>query len=261
MSDKKTRIVIMGCGGSGGVPYAGNIWDKCDPKNPKNRRTRPSVYIAKGDTRIVIDTAPEFRQQLNATGHTGKLDAVLYTHAHADHIAGIDDLRALWHANNKTPVTIYAEPDVLRELHVRYDYLFEMKTPLYPALLYPKEMTENLTIGDINIRSFAQEHSFVSTVGFRIGDFAYSTDAVRLSEQAFKTLEGTKIWVVGAHIDPNGNDGGGHAGLNTIKEWSARIKPDMIYLTHLNASGDYDELCKQLPANIRPAYDGLEFEI
>jgi len=261
MTDGKTRIVIMGSGGSGGVPYSGNVWGKCDPNNPKNKRTRPSIYVTDGTTKIVVDTSPEFRQQINATGHMGKLDAVLYTHVHADHVAGIDDLRALWHSCGKQPIDVYGTPDVLAELAFRYNYLFETKHALYPALVTPHVMRPELEIGSMKIRSFDQEHSIVPTLGFRIGDFVYSTDTLRLPQASFDIIKGCKTWVIGAHVDDEWSDGGGHAGLNTILKWADYIKPEQIYLTHLNALADYDDLCRKLPAHIRPAYDGLELFI
>lgn len=247
----------MGCGGSGGVPYAGNVWGICDPNNPKNRRTRPSIYVQRNDTKIVIDTGPEFRQQINATGHTGRLDAVFYSHAHADHIAGIDDLRAIWHQGGKVQIPVYASNETISELIKRYDYVFETLNPLYPARLTTHELPKKFTVGDLTIESFDQMHSYIPTKGFRIGDFGYSTDVSNLPEESLKALEGVKIWVVGAHAEDLAVEG--HAGLNTIKEWVARIKPEMTYLTHLNALGDYDDLSNRLPSHIQPAYDGLEF--
>lgn len=259
MTDEKTRVVIMGCGGSGGVPYAGNVWGKCDPNNSKNHRTRPSVYIAKGDTRIVIDTTPEFRQQINATGHTGPLNAVLYTHAHADHIMGIDDLRAIWHQGGKTQIPVYGSAETLKELTKRFDYVFETKNSLYPARLKACELPSKFMIGGLKIQSFDQLHSHIPTKGFRIGDFGYSTDVSNMPQDSLDMLKGIKVWVVGAHTEDLTVEG--HAGLNTIKEWVDYIKPEITYLTHLNALGDYDDLCKRLPSHIRPAYDGLEFFI
>lgn len=257
MSSNDLRIVIMGCGGSGGVPYAGNFWGKCDPNNPKNRRTRPSVYVQKNDTRIVIDTGPEFRQQINATGHSGKLDAVLYSHAHIDHIAGIDDLRALWHQAGRVQIPVYGTPETLAEVTKRFDYAFETLNPLYPARLLPMELPKKFTIGDVEIVSFEQMHSVVPTTGFRIGDFAYSTDVSSLPDASFEALVGIKTWVIGAHAEDIGVEG--HAGLKTIEEWAEKLQPEMVYLTHLNAIADYDDLCRRLPSHIRPAYDGLEF--
>jgi len=253
----KMRVVIMGCGGSGGVPYTGNFWGECDPNNPKNRRTRPSVYVAKGDTRLVIDTTPEFRQQLNATGHTGKLDAVLYTHAHADHIYGIDDLRALWFSQGKQRVPIYGSRETLAEISLRFGYAVEQNQPDYPAIIEARHLPESFTVGDLSIESFEQQHGPLTTNGFRIGDFGYSTDLHKLSEEGFEKLKGVKIWVVGVHSRAIGAYN--HVGLDEMQEWVGRIKPEMTYLTHMNAFCDYDTLCRELPPHIRPAYDGLEF--
>jgi phosphoribosyl 1,2-cyclic phosphate phosphodiesterase len=257
MQNFKMRVVIMGCGGSGGVPYAGNVWGKCDPNNLKNRRSRPSVYIAKGDTRIVIDTSPEFRQQINATGHTGKLDAVVYTHAHVDHILGMDDLRAFWHAQGKVRIPIYGSEETLAKISRHFDYAVEEQSPDYPAIVERRILSSSLTIGNIHFEAFDQKHGVTTTQGFRIGDFGYSTDLHELSEDGFEKLQGVKVWVVGVHSDAKGAPN--HVGLERMREWVERIKPEMTYLTHMNAFCDYDTLCRELPAHIRPAYDGLEF--
>ena len=256
MHDIKTRIVIMGCGGSGGVPYAGNVWGKCDPLNPKNMRTRPSVFIERNQTRIVIDTGPDFRTQINKTGLTEPLDAALYTHAHVDHTLGLDDLRSFWYMMGKQPVTVYADIATMEAIKKRFDYAFESLNPNYPATVIGEILPKKLTIGDLDIQSFDQIHGQMTTKGFRVGDFAYSTDLNDLPEEAFKILKGIKVWVVGSHSDEHGTYN--HVGFNTIKKWVDRIEPEITYLTHLNAWADYDELSRLLPQHIRPAYDGLE---
>lgn len=256
MSDNKTRIIIMGCGGSGGVPYAGNVWGKCDPLNPKNNRTRPSVFIEKGETRIVIDTGPDFRTQINKTGLTEPLNAVLYTHAHVDHILGMDDLRSFWHRNGKAPVDAYADAQTWHAIKKRFDYVLESQHAQYPATVKANILPKYLTVGEINILSFDQIHGDLTTKGFRIGDFAYSTDVNDLSEEALDLLKGVKVWVIGSHSDERGTFN--HAGFNAIKAWADYTAVTQVYLTHLNAGADYDELSKILPNHIRPAYDGLE---
>lgn len=255
----KARIVVMGCGGSGGVPYSGNFWGKCDPKNPKNHRTRPSILIEKNDTRIVIDTGPEFRQQINAAGVIGMIDAVFYTHTHFDHVMGIDDLRAFWFKGGKKPIPAYASQETADILLKRFDYIFSQLSEKYPPMAVMNLLQSPTIIKDLTIHSFDQGHHDITTTGFRIGDFAYSTDVKELPEASLKALQGVKIWVVGAYPDAEGQYN--HAGLDQVNQWIARLKPEMTYLTHLNAAADYDTLCRELPPHIRPAYDGLEIII
>lgn len=259
MQNNQMRVVIMGCGGSGGVPYAGNVWRNCDPNNPKNHRTRPSVYIEKNDTRIVIDTGPEFRIQINRTGITEDkvLNGVLYTHTHNDHIMGLDDLRTFWYRNEKQPINIYGTAETMDELHRRFDYVFVQMDEQYPATVKANILTNPTQIGDLTVHSFDQIHGEGFSTGFRIGDFGYSTDVNKLDDKALEALKGVKIWVVGAFHTDEGTYN--HAGFDQIKEWVSILKPEMTYLTHLTANADYNELCVKLPAHIRPAYDGLEF--
>lgn len=256
MSNNATKIVVMGCGGSGGVPYAGNVWGKCDPNNPKNNRTRPSIYIEKNDTRIVIDTGPDFRNQINRLGTIHTLDAVFYTHTHFDHVMGIDDLRAFWFRNNKVPVPVFASEETTVELEKRFDYIFHQLAPKYPPTAKLNPLERVTRIKDIELIAFEQQHGDLKTTGFRIGDFAYCTDVKTLSEASLRTLKGIKTWVVGVYPDAPGQYN--HAGFDQLDAWIERLKPDMTYLTHLNATADYDTLCRELPAHIRPAYDGLE---
>lgn len=255
----KMRIVVMGCGGSGGVPYAGNVWGTCNPDNPKNQRTRPSIFIESGDTKIVIDTGPEFRSQINKINVSDKLDAVLYTHEHMDHIAGLDDLRAFSHRAGRNPIALYAAEHSLKDIMQRFDYAFTSLADLYPPIVSANVVFDQININNLKIISFKQTHGNTQTLGFRIGDFAYSTDVNYLPEASLEALKGIKTWIVGCASDDEGTFN--HAGIDQIREWVNYLKPERTYLTHLNAFCDYDDLCNRLPENIRPAYDGLELII
>lgn len=257
------RVVIMGCGGSGGVPYAGNVWLDCDPENPKNFRTRPSLYVEYKGTRIVVDTGPEFRLQINKVGLTDDqlLDAVLYTHSHCDHIMGLDDLRTFWYRNNKTPINVYAENHTLVDLKRRFDYCFEWLHPNYPPMASGNIISYDAFeikefSGEMAIHPLRQIHGNMETTGFRIGDLAYCTDLNDMPQESLDRLKGIRTWIVGSFHNDAGCEN--HVGFDRIKEWVDYLKPEITYLTHLTAQADYDVLCSKLPQNIRPAYDGLE---
>lgn len=258
----KMRVIVMGCGGSGGVPYAGNVWGDCDPTNPKNARMRPSLLIEKNGTRIVIDTGPDFRIQINQTGITEDqlLDGVLYTHTHVDHIMGTDDLRTFWYRAGKKPVQAYGSKTTIEELKGYFQHCFEQTSDEYPITIQGNYLPENhFKIGSLEIDHFEQFHGHIKTTGYRFGDFAYSTDVHELPPESLEKLKGVKTWIIGCFHTDEGSFN--HAGYNKIKEWQSIINPEIIYLTHLSARSDYDSVCKILPDNIRPAYDGLELFI
>jgi phosphoribosyl 1,2-cyclic phosphate phosphodiesterase len=259
LMSNKTKITVLGCGGSGGVPYAGNVWGKCDPNNLKNHRLRPSVLVQKGDTNIVIDTGPDFRQQMNRANLQGLITAVLYTHAHVDHVMGMDDLRAFFVRNGRTPVPVYATLQTFQRIKEFFHYAFVMEHPMYPPIVQENLLPEILKIGGLEFTSFDQIHGDLVTKGFRIGDFAYCTDVNDLTIESLNKLTGIKTWIVGAFYSPEGQTN--HAGINKITEWVEFLKPEMTYLTHLTSAADYDTMCRELPPHIRPAYDGLELFI
>lgn len=250
------KITILGCGGSGGVPMFGNDWGACDPHEPKNRRTRASVLIETEKTTLLIDTSPDMREQL-LRAHAQKLSAVLYTHAHADHCHGIDDLRAVnWRM--KAPIDVYGDEPTIEKLTRRFDYIFNVKQleaeRYYKPALVPHIINGPLAFDDCTVIPFRQDHTFMSTLGFRIGAFAYSTDCKKLPEESFAALKGIHTWVVdcvGYEEHPT------HSHLAQTLEWINQVKPKKAYLTHMGTGLDYATLCSQLPDFIRPAYDGL----
>jgi phosphoribosyl 1,2-cyclic phosphate phosphodiesterase len=180
------KVTILGCGGSGGVPLITGDWGHCNPNNPKNRRRRVSVLVEQGDTRILIDTSPDLRAQFLDAGVT-KLDAVLYTHEHADHCHGIDELRAFGHAGRHVPIPAYGTAETLALLQQRFGYIFEQPKggsgSLYRPLLQAQVINGSFTIAGVLVRPFVQDHGFgATTTGYRLGRMAYSTDVVdRLS--------------------------------------------------------------------------------
>lgn len=249
------KITILGCGTSSGVPTIGNNWGACDPNEPKNRRLRVSILVEQGETTLLVDTGPDVRQQL-LNCNLKNLDGVLYTHGHADHTAGMDELRGVnWLI--KKPVNVYADDATMKELEQRFSYIFhgekvpgEFNTPSVVSHF----IRGAFTIGDIDIIPFVQDHTYVQSLGFRFGDFAYSTDAHKLDDAAFEVLKGVKVWVVDCVREkPHPT----HSHLAQTLEWIARVKPERAFLTHMNNSMDYATLRAKLPAGVEPAYDGL----
>jgi phosphoribosyl 1,2-cyclic phosphate phosphodiesterase len=254
-----TRITILGCGNSTGVPMANGYWGTCDPGEPRNRRRRSSILIERDDTVVLVDAGPDLREQALSAG-VKRLDAVIFTHAHADHSQGIDDLRAFVDYGG-TPLPIYAYPEIMEQFRIRFSYMFGGARAGYydKPFLAPCEATPELTIGALDLTLFEQDHTVCRTIGIRAGGFAYSTDVKSLPESAFAALAGVDTWVLAAvrrepHI--------AHVHLDLALEWIARVNPRQAYLTHLNQTMDYQGLCRSLPAGIAPAFDGkvIEFD-
>jgi phosphoribosyl 1,2-cyclic phosphate phosphodiesterase len=215
--------------------------------------------VEEGDTRLLIDTSPDLRQQILDNGITA-LDAVLYTHAHADHSHGLDELRGIVYGRG-APIDAYMDARTRELLTTRFDYAFVSSrgpSNLYPALLHDRTIEGPFEIAGIPIRSFQQAHGPDVTLGFRIGDFAYSTDASALDETAFEVLDGVKLWVVDClRDDPHPT----HSHTAQTLEWIARVKPAQAVLTHMNQELDYDELKRRCPPGVVPGYDGLVLEV
>jgi phosphoribosyl 1,2-cyclic phosphate phosphodiesterase len=253
------RITILGCGSSKGVPVLGPNWGACDPANPKNNRRRASILVQEGDASVLVDTGPDCRTQL-LDAAISTLNGVIYTHAHADHLHGINELGTLnWLM--KKPIDIYANPATLEEISQRFAYCLQ---PLPPGQGYFRPvLTPHLIDGPFNIGPFViepidQDHGFSRSLGFRFNRFAYSTDVVMLDETALAQLEGLDTWVVGClGLEPHPV----HAHLDRVLEWVALLQPRRTILTHLGYTLDYETLRRQLPPGIEPGYDGLVVEV
>jgi len=255
------KLTILGCGGSNGVPLVGGIWGNCNPNNPRNRRLRASVLVEDGATRVLVDSSPDLRQQLLAAG-TGQIDAVIYTHPHADHLHGIDDLRMVNVLRNAA-LDIYGEAPTLAQIRTRFGYAL---TPLsansqgyfYKPCLVPHEIVGPFRVGTIDVVPFEQDHGYSKTLGLRFGPIAYSTDVVSLGEAAFKALAGVKAWVVDClRFAPHET----HSHFDKTLGWIARVKPERAILTHMNHAMDYDSVSVCCPPGVEPAYDGLAVEV
>ena len=252
----------MGSGPSSGIPALSEGWGACDPENPRNRRLRPSILIENGATTVLVDTSPDLRQQLLNAG-TNLLDAVLYTHCHADHLHGIDDLRGVNKAMN-APLRVFADAQTRDHIHQRFQYV---TTPLDPgADFYYKPVLditeispgESFSVGGMEIQSFDQDHGYMHTLGYRMGDFAYSTDLLGLPEESFRALEGVQTWIVGVFSwQPHKT----HAHVDLALEWIERVNPARAVLTHLGPTIDYAELSAYVPEGVEAAYDGMEIEV
>jgi phosphoribosyl 1,2-cyclic phosphate phosphodiesterase len=252
------KVRILGCGASGGVPRVGGVWGACDPAEPRNRRRRASILVEDGTTALLIDTSPDLREQLLDAG-TKRLDAVLFTHAHADHLHGIDDLRSM-NRLMRAPLPIYADAQTLATIAERFDYVFRPLAEgasFYKPTLIPHAIDGEFTVAGVKIMPFVQDHGFSTTLGFRIGAMAYSTDAVDLSEAAFAALAGIDLWIVDClRYEPHPT----HSDLARTLAWIERVKPRRAVLTHMDIQLDYATLSRELPQGVEPAYDGLTLE-
>ncbi|MDR1827375.1 MAG: MBL fold metallo-hydrolase [Methylobacteriaceae bacterium] len=260
-------VTVLGCGSSGGVPRVGPIgWAVCDPDNPKNRRRRCSILVTRkgegGETRVLVDTGPDLREQL-LSENIQALDAVFYTHQHADHIHGIDDLRPLVQATGKR-LQVYANPATNQALHTRFAYCFE--TPYgseYPPILDVTVIEEEsrTTVtgagGAITFVPFYVVHGDVNAFGYRIGTTAYLPDVHDIPDIAMSYLKNLDILFIDALRDKPHIS---HFSLDDALELIGRMKPKRAILTNLSQDLDYADLLSRLPEHIVPAYDGMRVE-
>lgn len=250
------RVRILGCGTSSGVPRVGNDWGACDPSEPRNRRRRVSILVEQDETRILVDTGPDLREQL-LDAKVRDVDAVIWTHDHADHCHGIDDLRQLFHARGAA-VTGYARPETIAVLKSRFGYAFDGNDG-YPPIATVNPLAETLKVGAVRIGAVDQPHGNIRSVGLRFdgpgGSIGYSTDANVLTDEMIALFEGVDVWIVDAlRRAPHPS----HASLSEALAWIARVQPRRAILTHMDHSMDYNSLRAELPAGVEPGYDGQE---
>lgn len=252
-------LTILGCGGSTGVPTIGNRWGECDPDEPRNRRLRPSALVKSETTSLLIDTGPDLRKQFNRIDQAD-LDAVLYTHAHADHINGLDELRPMSLYTRKI-YELHGNKETLEEIERRFDYMFTGSPDgFYKPHVVGKVINGDFTVGDIDIKPIEQEHGNLTSMGYRFGDVAYCTDVSDLNDEAMEALKELDVWIIDAGNSFVESRSPVHANVQQIIKWVDLLKPKMTYMTHLTQFMDYQTCLDRLPDNIAPAYDGLVIE-
>ncbi|WP_295732430.1 MBL fold metallo-hydrolase [uncultured Bartonella sp.] len=262
------KFTILGCGSSPGVPRANGDWGACNPDNPKNYRYRASILIERikenGErTTVVVDTGPDFRSQM-VDHNVHEITSVVYTHPHADHIHGIDDLRT-YAISQHHLMNVYADDETYQRLYEAFGYCF--KTPEgsnYPPILNRKKITpyEKFTIdgkgGPITLLPVFQIHGDIHSLGFRLDNVAYCTDVNEFPEKTPKYLENLDVLIIGAlqyRTHPS------HFSVDQAVEWGQKLNAKRVILTHMHIALDYDEVMKYTPDNVEPAYQGLTFEV
>lgn len=259
------RATILGCGSSGGVPRLGGHWGECDPTNSKNHRRRCSLLVEKtgpsGTTRVLIDTSPDMRAQLLDAG-VGTLDAVLYTHPHADHVHGIDDLRMLVF-NMRERLQVWADGETSNALLDRFGYAFvQPNGSPYPPICELNLIKGDVTIdgkgGALTFTPFEVEHGSIGSLGFRCEGMAYLPDVSMIPDAAWPHLENLDLWIVDAlRRTPHPT----HSHLDNTLDWIERVKPTKAVLTNMHNDLDYQTVADETPAHVHPAFDGMVLEL
>ena len=256
------KITVLGCGSSVGVPVLGNRWGRCDPDDPRNRRRRSSILVEAGDFVLLIDTSPDLRAQL-LDANVSRIDAVLFTHGHADHTHGLDDLRPMfWHLGQ--PIDVYGDRQTLGVLEKRFDYMFHVAagSPPHhrPPLVAHEIALEPFRLGGMSITPVLQDHGVSgSSLGFIFnGTFAYSTDVAQMNAVQLARLRGIRLWIVDCLRTV---ESAAHSHLARTLSWIAAVGPERAYFTHMATDIDYETVLAQTPDNVAPAYDGLVLEV
>jgi phosphoribosyl 1,2-cyclic phosphate phosphodiesterase len=261
------KVTMLGTGGSAGVPMIGGAdgsgdWGDCDPGEPRNRRWRSSIVIENAQNqRLLVDTSPDMRSQLLDCRIPG-VDAILFTHAHADHMTGIDDVRILNRIANR-PLPAFASAATLEELILRVSYAFQPWQPphFYRPVLEPKPVLPGdiIDTAGMRVHVFSQNHGRIETLGLRIGGFGYSTDVAAFDDHAWATLQGVDTWVVGCFLRRGSH--WTHANLDTVLGWVEQLKPRRTVLTHMGTQMDWAWMQANLPPGVEAGYDGMVLEI
>jgi phosphoribosyl 1,2-cyclic phosphate phosphodiesterase len=260
-------FTILGCGSSAGVPRVAQGWGACDPNNPRNRRRRCSLLVQKptatGTTTVLVDASPDLREQLLGAG-VARLDGVLFTHDHADHTHGIDDLRPFF-IHHRRRVDVYADAPTAAVLHSRFGYCFSASAGSdYPPILTDHRIAvgETITVegqgGRVSVLPFKQKHGDGSSLGFRFGGLVYSCDVNGIPDESLKLLRDIDVWIVDAlRHKPHPS----HFSLEESLAWIERVRPRRAVLTNLHTDLDYESLRRALPAGVEPAFDGMTIEL
>lgn len=258
------RVTILGCGSSGGVPRLGGVWGACDPSEPRNARRRCSALVERitdaGTTSVLIDTSPDMRSQLLDAG-VGRLDAVLYTHAHADHVHGMDDLRMIV-INMRARLPVWADQPTHDALMDRFGYAFiRPEGSMYPPILDMNLMEGDVTIdgsgGPLTFTPFLVPHGGMDALGFRVNDVAYLPDVASIPDHIWPHFDNLRCWIVDAlRRDPHPT----HSHLSQTLEWIERVKPREAVLTNMHTDLDYATLTAETPDHIQPAFDGMQLD-
>ena len=261
------EFTILGCGSSGGVPRIGNDWGECDPHNPKNRRLRCSLLLQRINesgqrTTVLIDTGPDIREQLVRT-EVSTVDAVLYTHPHADHLHGIDDLRQIA-IRTRQLVPVYMDDSTSKRAHEAFGYCFTTVGEIYRPILNEHRIYDKQRInikgagGSIHIIPYRVNHGDIDALMFRIGNVLYTPDVKAIPDESLEALEQLEVWLVDSlrrQIHPT------HFCFEDAIDWIQRVNPTRAILTNMHTDLDYDTMCHELPDGIEPAYDGLKFQV
>lgn len=261
------ELTILGCGSSAGVPRVSQGWGACDPSNPKNRRRRCALHVERrgiaGATEVLVDLGPDVREQMLDRG-VQRLDAVLLTHAHADHIHGIDDVRPIIVETGRL-IPTYMDEFTSREVKAKFGYIFE--TPpgsQYPPLLRERRLVPGLKVeidgagGPIEAVPILFRHGEIDALGFRFGDVAYSPDVSDVPPEAEALLEGLDVWIIDAlryRRHPS------HLTVSEALAWIERLRPKKAILTNLHTDLDYARLTAELPSHVTPAFDGMRVAV
>lgn len=253
------EVRLLGSGTSSGVPRVGNDWGQCDPANPKNRRRRVSILVSHHKARILVDTGPDLREQL-LDANIANVDGVIWTHDHADHCHGIDDLRQLYHARGQ-PVAGYGRRETLDSLLHRFAYAFDGKSG-YPAVASANLLPDHMNLNGISVQVVDQPHGDITTAGLRFDagghSVVYSTDFNEMTPEMENRFKGVDVWIVDSlRRRPHPT----HPHLDLALAWIARLQPKRAVLTHMDNSMDYETLRAELPDGVEPGFDGMEIRL